>query len=350
MATDECNGTGNGTGNGGEMVMKASPRTRKRRLQVGDSNPGVISREGESTKILSSPATPHGTPILDRVGHLEEQMFTLEQKYSPGTLVAVQSPTTPSTLERRRCQLAKSVLQETEAKGTILERVQMLERRLTQHSMALEQAFSSGRRMEPNLALESSPHQDNHEVQYTESSAIEKPTKEATSGELNGRLAIQPAAPDSLETQKDEPGENVAKVSKPDKKFASEEGLIALSSSSSMPIPKEEQDLNTDGVGKTSSELASKAALDQRSSSLKLVQAPASISRAQTQANPKLVEAATKIHTSPSAPVGDYMTRSQSLPMKELKKKHHFKNMREKVQRFFGMRQASGVSLRRLKS
>jgi hypothetical protein len=52
----------------------------------------------------------------------------------------------------------------------------------------------------------------------------------------------------------------------------------------------------------------------------------------------------------PSAPVGDYMTRSQSLPMKELKKKHHFKNMREKVQRFFGMRQASGVSLRRLKS
>jgi hypothetical protein len=30
--------------------------------------------------------------------------------------------------------------------------------------MALEQAFSSGRRMEPNLALESSPHQDNHEV------------------------------------------------------------------------------------------------------------------------------------------------------------------------------------------
>jgi len=113
-------------------------------------------------------------------------------------------------------------------------------------------------------------------------------------------LAIQPAAPDSLETQKSEPGENVAKVSKPDKKFASEEGLIALSSSSSMPIPKEEQDLNTDGVGKTSSELASKAALDQRSSSLKLVQAPASISRAQTQANPKLVEAATKIHTSVS--------------------------------------------------
>ena len=42
-------------------------------LHVGDSNPGVISREGESTKILSSPATPHGTPILDRVGHLEEQ-------------------------------------------------------------------------------------------------------------------------------------------------------------------------------------------------------------------------------------------------------------------------------------
>ena len=33
-----------------------------------------------------------------------------------------------------------------------------------QHSMALEQAFSSGRRMEPTLALESSPHQDNHEV------------------------------------------------------------------------------------------------------------------------------------------------------------------------------------------
>jgi hypothetical protein len=116
-------------------------------------------------------------------------------------------------------------------------------------------------------------------------------------------LAIQPAAPDSLETQKSEPGENVAKVSKPDKKFASEEGLIALSSSSSsssMPLPKEEQDLNTHGVGKTSSELASKAALDQRSSSLKLVQAPASISRAQTQANPKLVEAATKIHTSVS--------------------------------------------------
>jgi hypothetical protein len=35
-----------------------------------------------------------------------------------------------------------------------------------QHSMALEQAFSSGRRMEPNLALESSPHQDNHEVNF----------------------------------------------------------------------------------------------------------------------------------------------------------------------------------------
>ncbi len=33
-----------------------------------------------------------------------------------------------------------------------------------QHSMALEQAFSSGCWMEPNLALESSPHQDNHEV------------------------------------------------------------------------------------------------------------------------------------------------------------------------------------------
>ena len=42
-------------------------------LHGGDSNPDVVSREGESTKILSSPATPHGTPILERVGYLEEQ-------------------------------------------------------------------------------------------------------------------------------------------------------------------------------------------------------------------------------------------------------------------------------------
>lgn len=34
MATDECHGTGNGTGNGAEMVMKASPRTRKRRVSL----------------------------------------------------------------------------------------------------------------------------------------------------------------------------------------------------------------------------------------------------------------------------------------------------------------------------
>lgn len=113
-------------------------------------------------------------------------------------------------------------------------------------------------------------------------------------------MAIQPAAPDCSETQKGEPGENVVEVSKPDEKFASEEGLRAISSSSSMPIPKEEQDLSTVGVGKTSSELASKAALDHRSSSLKLVQAPVTMARAQTQANPKLVEAATKIHTSVS--------------------------------------------------
>lgn len=50
-----------------------------------------------------------------------------------------------------------------------------------------------------------------------------------------------------------------------------------------------------------------------------------------------------------SAPIGDYLTRSQSLPIKELKKKHHFRNIREKVQRFFGMRQASGVSWQQLK-
>ena len=70
------------------------------------------------------------------------QMDVLEQKYSPRGLAAdlrspsslsslFSSPSTPSSLQRR-CRPAKSVLLETEAKGTLVERVQRLEERISQ--------------------------------------------------------------------------------------------------------------------------------------------------------------------------------------------------------------------------
>jgi hypothetical protein len=68
------------------------------------------------------------------------QMDLLEQKFSPRGLADLRSPsspsllsspTTPSSLERR-CRSAKCVLLETEAKGTLVERIQRLEKRISQ--------------------------------------------------------------------------------------------------------------------------------------------------------------------------------------------------------------------------
>ncbi|KAG0611198.1 hypothetical protein M758_7G123100 [Ceratodon purpureus] len=102
----------------------------------------------DSMGALSSPTTPSGT-LLERLSQLEQH------KYSPRGLAAdwhspsspsslFSSPGTPSSLERR-CRSVKSVLLETEAKGTLVERIQRLEKRISQHSIDVEKAFSSQR-------------------------------------------------------------------------------------------------------------------------------------------------------------------------------------------------------------
>lgn len=133
-----------------------SPPSRKRRIYVRNTDLDRIKQESahlEAMGGLGSPTTPGGSPLLERLLQLEQHMDLLEQKFSPRGLAdlsspsspsLLSSPTTPSSLERR-CRSAKCVLLETEAKGTLVERIQRLEKRISQHSMDLEKAFSSGR-------------------------------------------------------------------------------------------------------------------------------------------------------------------------------------------------------------
>ncbi|CAM6068651.1 unnamed protein product [Sphagnum tenellum] len=95
-------------------------------------------------RAVVEPTTPSKeAPILGRVENLESQMDSLEEKQSPSRGSEQQqpsrlsvsslggSPPTPSSLEKR-CRPAKDVLEETEVKGTLVERVQSLEQRLNQ--------------------------------------------------------------------------------------------------------------------------------------------------------------------------------------------------------------------------
>lgn len=76
-----------------------------------------------------------GAPQLEeRIGHLETQMTT-ELNSSPGL-----HPATPRTVEKLRT--ARSLLQETETKGTLVERVQLLENRFTAYMESNDKALS----------------------------------------------------------------------------------------------------------------------------------------------------------------------------------------------------------------
>ncbi|KAG0567705.1 hypothetical protein KC19_7G154600 [Ceratodon purpureus] len=128
-----------------------SPPSRKRRICETNVDMDRIKQESahlDSMGALSSPTAPSGT-LLERLSQLEQH------KYSPRGLAAdwhspsspsslFSSPGTPSSLERR-CRSVKSVLLETEAKGTLVERIQRLEKRISQHSIDVEKAFSSQR-------------------------------------------------------------------------------------------------------------------------------------------------------------------------------------------------------------
>jgi hypothetical protein len=112
------------------------------------ANQAAGSEQKESTaaaeRAVVEPTTPSKEPpILGRVENLESQMDSLEEKQSPSRGSEQQqpsrlsvsslggSPPTPSSLEKR-CRPAKDVLEETEVKGTLVERVQSLEQRLNQ--------------------------------------------------------------------------------------------------------------------------------------------------------------------------------------------------------------------------
>ncbi|CAM6008176.1 unnamed protein product [Sphagnum balticum] len=112
------------------------------------ANQAAGTEQKESTaaaeRAVVEPTTPSKeAPILGRVENLESQMDSLEEKQSPSRGSEQQqpsrlsvsslggSPPTPSSLEKR-CRPAKDVLEETEVKGTLVERVQSLEQRLNQ--------------------------------------------------------------------------------------------------------------------------------------------------------------------------------------------------------------------------
>ncbi|CAM6043616.1 unnamed protein product [Sphagnum compactum] len=124
------------------------------------ANQAAGSEQKESTaaaeRAVVEPTTPSKeVPILGRVENLESQMDSLEEKQSPSSGSEQQqpsrlsvsslggSPPTPSSLEKR-CRPAKDVLEETEVKGTLVERVQSLEQRLNQVATPGETVVEGG--------------------------------------------------------------------------------------------------------------------------------------------------------------------------------------------------------------
>ncbi|XP_024386841.1 uncharacterized protein [Physcomitrium patens] len=125
-----------------EGLQNVSSPSSPQTPQGGDKLNVYSPTSSRWTRLL----TPRGTPILNRIEHLELQMSMLEEKYNPKTISTEHnlSPNsqlvTPRTRERLRT--ARSLLRETESKGTLVERVSFLEARLTEHMESIERTLS----------------------------------------------------------------------------------------------------------------------------------------------------------------------------------------------------------------
>lgn len=151
-----------------------------------------------------------GTPtLLQRVDRIDDILSSLEDKAttggnssrsssSPGTGRS-SGPPTPSSLEKR-CKPAESVLEEVEMKGTLVERVALLETRVSKLDKSFQKIISSGSSefVRPALVLSAPPStakeahahdvsspehlpvvQEKHEVLPTEHEQLPVPTQDA---------------------------------------------------------------------------------------------------------------------------------------------------------------------------
>ncbi|KAG0587862.1 hypothetical protein KC19_2G197100 [Ceratodon purpureus] len=131
----------------GDLTADALQRLASAVGSVAKAPAAIMASAGGLGSNANSPTSTCGTPLMERVGRLETQMAMLDEKYISKTLATElmmsphSHPTTPRSMEKLRT--ARSLLQETEAKGTLVERVQALEDRLDEYMERYDKDLSS---------------------------------------------------------------------------------------------------------------------------------------------------------------------------------------------------------------
>ncbi|KAG0504959.1 hypothetical protein M758_N007300 [Ceratodon purpureus] len=131
----------------GDLTADALQRLASAVGSVAKAPVALMASAGGLGSNANSPTSTCGTPLAERVGHLETQMAMLDEKYISKALATElimsprSHPTTPRSMEKLRT--ARSLLQETEEKGTLVERVQALEDRLAEYMERYDKDLSS---------------------------------------------------------------------------------------------------------------------------------------------------------------------------------------------------------------
>ncbi|KAG6552266.1 hypothetical protein Mapa_006116 [Marchantia paleacea] len=289
LPSDEQNSSGlqNVTGGTEGLALEKSDMedgVKERSFNVVVPDRDAVKKPVEETVLSpstpSTPSTPGGTPLIKRVEQLEKKLAQFEDKQnSPKSQKSSTGPSSPRSSVDRPSRLARHTLEETLSKGSLLDRVAALERKLG-HVLSLPgdlhgQDVSAGAAVPPAVKAEAPVATEPGSKIATQEENVKAPLKplkleyernaprvsnsevesKAAEDSIEPKGAIMPRAVENLSSANTAEDPNKVKVSEDPTTLNSSQNWKASEGSRSVNFGQYTQPTSTTAEVKTTSEI-----------------------------------------------------------------------------------------------